>query len=253
MAQSIGKLEVSIKRQAKNEQGHWRNRPLLDIKKDATDAVVRCVKELAESCDATAGEPPPRNSVTASPQPASETWTITRPGGSFNEQFLLFPQEAARLVQEGLVDELETENATCRRLDWKPSVGVAMRQEKFLAALPPGKRRDNVEKALNRSLLDVNNVSKAGVPPPSSEYESAATASSAQISNTSRDRKREARGMDKHRADAAVSSSKSRKVEEEKHDTATRANASAIKRKTNSQSDLEEKCCRSCDPSNFFV
>ena len=50
----------SIKRQSKNEEGHWRNRPLPDIKSDVKDAVIRSVKDLAESHDPTVGVPPPR-------------------------------------------------------------------------------------------------------------------------------------------------------------------------------------------------
>ena len=50
-----------IKRRSKNEQGQWRNRPLPDIKSDVKDAVIRRVKELAESHDTTAGVPPPRS------------------------------------------------------------------------------------------------------------------------------------------------------------------------------------------------
>ena len=49
----------SIRRQTKNEQGQWRNRPLADIKSDAKTAVIRRVKELAESHNTTAGVPPP--------------------------------------------------------------------------------------------------------------------------------------------------------------------------------------------------
>ena len=86
--------------------------------------------------------------------------------GDFNKQFLLFAPEAALLLQEGIVDELETEKATVHRLDWKPSVAAATRQGKLLAAIPPGKRRDSVEKALNCSRLDVSNSSNAGVTPP---------------------------------------------------------------------------------------
>ena len=60
MAQNIGNLETgSIRRQTKNEQGQWRNRPLADIKSDAKTTVIRRVKELAESHDTTAGVPPP--------------------------------------------------------------------------------------------------------------------------------------------------------------------------------------------------
>ena len=134
------------------------------------------------------------------------------------------------------MDELETGDAAVRRLDWKPSVGVATRQEMFLAALPSGKRRDNVEKALHRESLEVSKGARAGVPPPSSDYGSAAAVMSAQISNTRRESKRDATGTDKHRTGAAAPSSKCRKVEKEKDATANHASAPTLKRKESPQS-----------------
>ena len=97
----------------------------------------------------------PRRNPSSARTAMTFTWLITTPSGSFNKQFLLFPEEAAHLVQANVVDELETGDATSRRLDWKPGVGVATRQEMFLAALPPGKRRDNVANSFNLSLIHI--------------------------------------------------------------------------------------------------
>ena len=212
-------------------QGHWRNRRLDEIKKDAAHAVIACVRSEA---------------IAAVP---SSTWTITSPVGSFNKQYLLFPEEVARLVQGGLVDELETGDATARRLDWKLSVGVATRQEMFLAALPSGKRRDNVEKALHRESLEVSKGARAGVPPPSSDLALEVdqiglgavptpleSARGSQYGDTRRESKRDATGTDKHRTGAAAPSSKCRKVEKEKDATANHASAPTLKRKESPQS-----------------
>mgnify|MGYP001502881451 CR=1 FL=1 len=95
-------------------------------------------------------------------QPArAPAWTVTNPAGCFNQQLLLFPQEAAILLQAEVVEELRTGGASSRRLDWIPSVGVATRQEMLLAAVPSGKRRDNIEKLLKRGPIQPNSANQS--------------------------------------------------------------------------------------------